>query len=110
VPGDPGGWLEFADADLRAARLVLADDDVPSRIARFHAHQASEKVSKAALVAESIPFRETLDIVVLAGLVPAQLGSALSTLDFARGATLSGRWPLSPGIRLTRPIAKRVKS
>ncbi len=28
-------WLKFAGADLRAARLLLADTAVPSRIACF---------------------------------------------------------------------------
>lgn len=95
MPADAREWLEFADADLRAARLLLADENVPSRIACFHAQQASEKALKAALVAESIPFRKTHDIVVLAGLVPVRLSADLSTLDLLvlQPWAVDGRYP-----------------
>jgi hypothetical protein len=50
---------------------------------------------KAALVAESILFRKAHDIVVLAGLVPVQLGSDLSTLGLLalRPWAVDGRYP-----------------
>jgi HEPN domain-containing protein len=95
VSADARDWLVFAGADLRAARLLVADGDVPSRIACFHAQQAAEKALKAALVAESTPFRKTHDIVVLAGLVPAVLAAELATLDLLvlQPWAVEGRYP-----------------
>ena len=52
-------WLAKADGDLRAARLLRADDDVLPSIVGFHAQQAIEKYLKAVLVAGGIrPPRE----------------------------------------------------
>ena len=88
-------WLAFATADLRAARLLLSDPGVPSRIACFHAQHAAEKALKATLVAESTPFKKTHDIVVLAGLAPAELSAALATVDvlILQPWAVEGRYP-----------------
>lgn len=88
-------WLKFADADLRAARLLFANPEVPSRIACFHAQQAAEKALKAALVAASIPFRKTHDVVVLVGLVPQSLATELVAVDvlLLLPWAIDGRYP-----------------
>ena len=57
-------WLTFAKADLRAARLLLSDVEVPARIACFHAQQAAEKAIKAVLISEQTSFRKTHDVLV----------------------------------------------
>lgn len=88
-------WLKFAGADLRAARLLLADTAVPGRIACFHAHQAAEKALKAALVEESTPFRRTHDLIVLVGLVAQSLAAALVAVDvlLLQPWAVDGRYP-----------------
>ncbi len=88
-------WLKFAGADLRAARLLLADTAVPSRIACFHAHQAAEKALKAALVEESTPFRKTHDLIVLVGLLAQSLAAELMTMDvlLLQPWAVDGRYP-----------------
>jgi HEPN domain-containing protein len=88
-------WLAFASDDLRAARLLLSDVNVPSRIACFHAQQAAEKALNAALVAESIPFRKTHDIIILVGLVPSKLSAGLAHVDFLafQPWAVDGRYP-----------------
>jgi HEPN domain-containing protein len=95
VSADAREWLSFASADLRAARLLLTDAAVPSRIACFHAHQAAEKAVKAVLIAESTPFRKTHDIVVLVGLAPAQLATNLAAVDIlvVQPWAVDGRYP-----------------
>ena len=43
-------WVERAEEDLRAAKIILANDDGPRRSAATHIQQAVEKVLKAYLV------------------------------------------------------------
>lgn len=95
MAADATGWFAFADADLRAARVLLDDSDVPNRIACFLAQQASEKAIKSVLVEESVPFRKTHDLVVLAGLLPAQLATDLGAVDLLllQPWAIEGRYP-----------------
>lgn len=39
-------WRREAGRDLRAAEVVAAGDEVPDRVAGFHAHLAAEKALK----------------------------------------------------------------
>jgi HEPN domain-containing protein len=92
---DAERWLDFARADLAAARLLAAEPTVPGRLACFHAHQASEKAIKSVLVQTSTPFRRTHDLLVIAQLAPQDLDLASVT---ARLLTLipwavDGRYP-----------------
>ena len=95
MSADANEWLTFASADLRAARLLFADAEVPGRIACFHAQQAAEKTLKAVLVAESTPFRKTHDIVVLVGLAPVSLSADLAGVDLLllQPWAVDGRYP-----------------
>jgi HEPN domain-containing protein len=88
-------WLTFAKADLRAARLLLSDVEVPARIACFHAQQAAEKAIKAVLIAQQTPFRKTHDVLVLAGLLPAELIEELHSTDpvVLQQWAVDGRYP-----------------
>ena len=92
---DAHAWLKFASADLRAAQLLLSDSDVPSRIACLHTQQAAEKALKAALIAESTPFRKTHDIVVLMGLIPPEMSAELADVDVLvpQPWAVDGRYP-----------------
>ncbi len=78
---DPREWLRFAEADLAAARSLLATPDLPARIACFHAHQATEKALKASLIATGTPFRKTHDLAILVGLQPEAIRSLLGDVD-----------------------------
>lgn len=95
MPADPNGWLEFANADLQAARLLIADSSVPSRIACFHAQQAAEKALKASLIEAAILFRKTHDIVVLVGLAPLSLAALLAQVEvlILQPWAVDGRYP-----------------
>jgi HEPN domain-containing protein len=95
VSPEAEGWLAFAAGDLRAARLLLSDATVPSRIACFHAQQAVEKALKAVLIAESIVFRKTHDITVLVGLTPSTLATELAYIDvlLLQPWAVDGRYP-----------------
>jgi HEPN domain-containing protein len=81
MPTEASSWLRFAHDDLAAARTLLADPDLPSRIACFHAQQSAEKALKALLIASSIPFKKTHDLVVLAGLQNTDVGEELESID-----------------------------
>ena len=78
---EAANWLQFAHDDLAAARTLLADPDLPSRIACFHAQQSAEKALKALLIASSIPFKKTHDLVVLAGLQDLNVSQELDSVD-----------------------------
>lgn len=54
-------WLKFADDDLRTARLVLEEEGL-FPIACFHSQQAAEKLLKAYLVNNDLPFPKTHDL------------------------------------------------
>jgi HEPN domain-containing protein len=88
-------WLAFAKADLRAARLLLSDAEVPARIACFHAQQAAEKAIKAVLISEQTSFRKTHDVLVLVGLLPVELVKALDWTDpvVLQQWAVDGRYP-----------------
>ena len=49
---DPRAWRNFADGDLRTARILHASEDAEAlaHTTAFHAHQAAEKYLKGLLV------------------------------------------------------------
>ncbi len=96
---DAARWLAFAEDDLRAAELVLADEALAPRIACWHAQQAAEKAVKAVLVAQSVDFPFTHDLDALARLLPPGSRVAGSAADLAAlsewavEARYPGDWP-----------------
>ncbi len=54
MPTDGDEWLRYANDDLAGAFLLLADSQLPARLACFHAQQVAEKALKA-LLAEAHP-------------------------------------------------------
>ena len=58
-------WLLRAEEDLRAAELLLAQDEPLVGPAGFHAQQAAEKALKGYLASRSRPIRRTHDLVDL---------------------------------------------
>ena len=45
-----GRWLGYAQADLRAAEILIAGEDAIPRLSCWHAQQGAEKALKAVLV------------------------------------------------------------
>jgi HEPN domain-containing protein len=95
VSPDAASWLAFAEADLHAAKVLLADETVPTRIACFHAQQAGEKAIKTILVADGAVFRRTHDLLVLAALVGEPSHKAIAELDLLvlQPWAVDGRYP-----------------
>lgn len=108
VSPDPAEWLAFAEADLNAAKLLLADATVPIRIACFHAQQAAEKAIKTVLVIEKTVFRRTHDLLVLAALMSD--ASRNTRRDRPLGPAVVGcRWVVTRAIFRTQLPTKAGK-
>ena len=54
--------LKHATSDLRAFRVLIADDDMLDDVVGFHAQQAVEKAVKVALVVADIDFPRSHDL------------------------------------------------
>lgn len=54
--------LEHAASDLRACRVLMAEEDMRDDVVGFHAQQAVEKALKVALVLADIDFPRTHDL------------------------------------------------
>lgn len=70
IPAQVSEWMEYAQTDLRAARLLLPDGAALTRQVGFHAQQAAEKAIKAFLTHRKIGFPFTHSINLLRELVP----------------------------------------
>jgi len=70
-PGSPEEWLEFAESDLRLARIAAANDVIRPEQACFHAQQAAEKAVKAVLRSRGVEFPLTHDLDLLLQLAGA---------------------------------------
>ncbi len=62
-------WLDKAERDLQAARILLASEIEEYESVGFHAQQAAEKFIKAFLVRHQVEFPKTHDIARLRELV-----------------------------------------
>lgn len=65
VPGSPEEWMQFAESDLRLARLAVQDQSIRPEQVCFHAQQAAEKAIKAILRSLHADFPLTHDIELL---------------------------------------------
>ena len=65
VPGSPEEWMQFAQSDLRLARLAAQDQSIRPEQVCFHAQQAAEKALKAVLRSCGADFPPTHDIELL---------------------------------------------
>lgn len=65
IPGSPEEWMDYAESDLRLARLAASDESIRLEQICFHTQQAAEKAIKAALLKKGIDFPLTHDIEVL---------------------------------------------
>jgi HEPN domain-containing protein len=85
-------WLHYAHDDLAAGVVLLERDELPPRIACFHAQQAAEKAIKAALIFLQVHFPKTHNLVLLIEALPEgwrlkERPSSLSDL---------GEWAVEP--------------
>ena len=93
-------WLRSAATDLETARRCLGDrTGIDPWVAAFHAQQAAEKLLKAALVIEQIPFSRTHELERLASKLPSGWTS-VDTTGFASLTRFaaSGRYPDDPSL------------
>lgn len=94
-------WLELAEKDLKAAR-VLASDDFLANVALFHAQQCVEKCLKALLEEIGRPVPKTHSIQRLHALVVEALRSdpflAVDDIDFLDSIYIDTRYPSSFGL------------
>lgn len=91
-----GDWLQHADTDLRAARLLLPHGHVFFDICGFHAQQAAEKYLKAFLVRHQVEFPAIHGIrrlLIRVARVDPMLAQALRTADVLTPYAVDARYP-----------------
>jgi len=88
-------WLQEANEELRAAEVVAAHDELPDRVAGFHAHLAAEKALKAALIRLGVEVPRIHDLVALHRLLPEpdQSRFDVGDLEVLNPWTIEGRYP-----------------
>jgi HEPN domain-containing protein len=94
-------WLRYAGEDLRAAEALLEREELPSRLACFHAQQAAKKAIKAILVFLQVDFPLTHDLNRLRDLFPEDCTIREDFPDLAR---LSA-WAVQPRYTVDSPEA-----
>jgi HEPN domain-containing protein len=80
---NPSDWFAKADADLRAAELVLEDEEALSEIACYHAQQCAEKYLKGYLVSRGVTFKLVHELAYLVRLSSECDGDFESLLGLA---------------------------
>lgn len=88
-------WQREAAEELRAAEVVAAHDELPDRVAGFHAHLAAEKALKAVLIRLGIEVLRIHDLVGLHRLLPESEQARFdeSDLEALNPWTIEGRYP-----------------
>lgn len=89
-------WLRKADSDLKAARLLAAQEFLDYEAAAFHAQQCAEKMIKAYLVRHQVEFPKTHDIRKLRNIVATidrGLAESLSEADILSPYSVEFRYP-----------------
>lgn len=105
-------WEREADEELRAGQVIAAHDEIPGRVACFHAHLAAEKALKALLIRRDVVVRRIHDLVELHRLLPADDGQAISVEDLAmlNPWTIDGRYPSDVGEAPAAEIAGAIEA
>lgn len=88
-------WLRESEEELRVAERLVAEVDLPGRIACFHAHLAAEKALRALQIRRGVPVRKTHNLVGLAEELPSADAASFedSDLDALNPWTIDGRYP-----------------
>ncbi len=74
-------FIELAERDCRAFRVLAASPEVDLATTGFHAQQAVEKALKALLIDHGVEFRRTHDLQLLADLIAEDLSLPLPVSD-----------------------------
>ena len=94
-------WLDFADRDLQAARL-LVDSEYVSNVVLFHAQQCVEKCLKALLEENGVLVPQIHSVVKLNSLVMEEAGISLNLdedeLDLVDAVYIDTRYPSGLGL------------
>ena len=94
-------WLDFADRDLQAARL-LVDREYVSNVVLFHAQQCVEKCLKALLEENGVLVPHIHSVVKLNSLVMEEAGTSLNLdedeLDLVDAVYIDTRYPSGLGL------------
>lgn len=100
-------WLGRAERDLAAARLAMDAPEPLPDIAAYHLQQAAEKLLKAILTTDAIPFRRTHDLGLLgeqvSGARPA-LHGVISPLRSYSDWSFAFRYPGAPSEAYPEPL------
>jgi HEPN domain-containing protein len=88
-------WRREASEELRAAEVVAVHDEVPARVAGFHAHLAAEKALKSLLIARGVEVPRIHDLIGLHRLLPAvdQARFDPADLEMLNPWGIEGRYP-----------------
>jgi HEPN domain-containing protein len=88
-------WLQFASADLRSARTLWADQEIPPPIPCVHAQQAVEKALKALLIVHGINPPKVHVLGKLYGQLPEEMTASFDADELARldPWAVAGRYP-----------------
>jgi HEPN domain-containing protein len=89
-------WLAKAEADLRAAGVLLADEAGFGSVVAFHCQQAAEKFMKAYLVRHQIEFPKAHDLSVVRNLISGSdeaLADKLAFADYLTPFGVEARYP-----------------
>lgn len=88
-------WRRESSEELRAAEVVAAHDEVPDRVAGFHAHLAAEKALKSLLIVRGVEVPRIHDLIGLHRLLPEidQARFDPTDLELLNPWTIEGRYP-----------------
>jgi HEPN domain-containing protein len=88
-------WLREAAEELRAAEVVAAHEELPDRVAGFHAHLAAEKALKAELIRLDVEVPRIHDLIGLHRLLPESEQGRFDggDLEALNPWTIEGRYP-----------------
>jgi len=95
---DATAWVAYAEADLAAARVLLAAPDGLWDIVCYHCQQAAEKHLKAVLVAAQRPYPRIHDLAELVRLVAAHEPEAVALAEEAAWLTDAGAQARYPAV------------
>jgi HEPN domain-containing protein len=104
---DYNAWLEIASHDLGSAELLLRENSYADIII-YHCHQCIEKLLKAILIQNNIPFRKIHDLkVLLKQVLPVNqsLEEYKKDILFLNAYLMKARYPL--GDNLTNEEARQ---
>ena len=93
-------WIQLADKDLYAAKIILKNEYPLTNIVAFHCQQAIEKYLKAFLIEKGIPVIKTHDLITLNGVIKEMndLGIDEKKLIIINEVYIESRYPGELGL------------